>query len=305
MRPNLALALALALSFVACAPDSGIEDDENDSFMTDGKADGGIAEGSPEALAILDLVNSASQTTLVGSVGLSQAVATNIVAHRLGDDGAVGTDDDDPFDTLAELDAVPLVGAAVFAALREHAAAGCGGAAPPEKVDLGGVFVTDGFPWGRLEHPVGPRAQSMHFLPGAVPHGTFLVIGMGRGYSDLGTSPSFPTISKAQFEAYWGASVPPGVQYRISTLVGDAFSIVKFDETGVPTKLDTSKGGARECWSFSSPTDPGTRRPAAPGSATPGRETVGAGAMRPFVTEICYLGDPGLNGYGFVEIYVP
>ncbi|MGE0548412.1 MAG: phospholipase D-like domain-containing protein [Kofleriaceae bacterium] len=130
--PKIALlgslgALAVSVVSVAAGPGcmtapSDIEDGETDGFPS-GKADGGIDEGSPEALGVLALVNDAATTVTVldGDAGLSVRVAKNIVRHRQGGDAADGTGDDDRFDTLAELDAIPYVGPAALNALLEYA----------------------------------------------------------------------------------------------------------------------------------------------------------------------------------------
>jgi len=55
-------------------------------------------------------------------VGLTVRAAANIVAHRDGADASCGTPDDDPFDTVSELDGVPYVGTAALDALRAYAA---------------------------------------------------------------------------------------------------------------------------------------------------------------------------------------
>lgn len=116
-----ALISMVAISLPACL-DAEVEDAEQDGFIS-GKADGGIDEGSPEALGVLALVNDATMTAakLKSDAHVTARVATNIVKHRTGPDGAAGTADDDPFDTLAELDAVPYVGNATLSALVELA----------------------------------------------------------------------------------------------------------------------------------------------------------------------------------------
>lgn len=100
----------LAVTVPACT-DEASEDGANDAFPT-GKADGGIEEGSPEALGVLALVNDPEMTpaALKSGAGVTIRVANNIVNHRDGSDGEPGTADDDTFDTLAELDAIPYVG---------------------------------------------------------------------------------------------------------------------------------------------------------------------------------------------------
>jgi hypothetical protein len=77
--------------------------------------------------AVLALVNAASEEELDLDAGLDSRAAHNLVAHRDGPDALLGTADDDPFDDLAEVDAVPWVGAAALDALAAYAlAAGYG-----------------------------------------------------------------------------------------------------------------------------------------------------------------------------------
>jgi len=112
---------ALLVAVPACT-DGGAEDGENDEFPT-GKADGGIEEGSPEALGVLALVNdpAMSASALKSAAGVTTKVANNIVNHRNGADGKPGGGDDDVYDTLAELDAIKFVGPVTLAALLEAA----------------------------------------------------------------------------------------------------------------------------------------------------------------------------------------
>jgi phosphatidylserine/phosphatidylglycerophosphate/cardiolipin synthase-like enzyme len=112
----------LAAAAASCVSDAEIEDGENDAFPS-GKADGGIDEGSPEALGVLALVNDPAETaaTLKAGAHITIRAAGNIVHHRDGADATPGTDDDDRFDTLAELDAIPYVGPATLNALIELA----------------------------------------------------------------------------------------------------------------------------------------------------------------------------------------
>ncbi len=91
-----------ALSACADVPiDDTPADPADAAFLTaDGKADeAGRVEGSPEARGILRVANELSQQKLGAStgVGLGTRVAKNLVKAR-------------PFETLAELDAVPYVG---------------------------------------------------------------------------------------------------------------------------------------------------------------------------------------------------
>jgi phosphatidylserine/phosphatidylglycerophosphate/cardiolipin synthase-like enzyme len=115
--------LAMAIGSVpACTDEAEVEDGIDDAFP-DGKADGGIEEGSPEALGVLALVNDRSlgASGLKTAAGVTTRVATNITTHRNGPDGQPGTADDDGFDTLRELDAIPYVGPATLHALLDAA----------------------------------------------------------------------------------------------------------------------------------------------------------------------------------------
>jgi phosphatidylserine/phosphatidylglycerophosphate/cardiolipin synthase-like enzyme len=115
---SVSVSLALTTTLAACMADEEIEDAEDAGFAN-GKADGGIEEGSPEALGVLALVNdpAESATALKADAHVTTRVARNIVGHRDGADGAPGTADDDRFDSLAELDAIPFVGPKTLAAL--------------------------------------------------------------------------------------------------------------------------------------------------------------------------------------------
>lgn len=97
------------------------EDGPYDSFLTSGKADtGGIVDGSPDALAVLQVANDRSAEEMHDH-GVPQHAADNIVAVRVGDDGIAGTSDDVTYASLAQLDAVPYVGPIAFARLLAYA----------------------------------------------------------------------------------------------------------------------------------------------------------------------------------------
>ena len=118
--------LTLVMSISACATAPSDEDSRDDSFLASGKADtGGVIEGSPEAVGVLRVANEVSLELLVEArpdgVGLTQRVADNIGAIRLGDDGVPGTEDDGKFTTLAQLDAVPFVGPVAFRHMLDYA----------------------------------------------------------------------------------------------------------------------------------------------------------------------------------------
>jgi len=117
--------IVCAIGLAACS--SGGDDPldgENDRFPS-GKADGGIDPDSAEARAVLALVNDPEVdfTELDDDAGLNKTAAERIFRHRDGEDGESGTADDDAFDSLAELDAVPFVGKVALEQLLAYAIA--------------------------------------------------------------------------------------------------------------------------------------------------------------------------------------
>jgi phosphatidylserine/phosphatidylglycerophosphate/cardiolipin synthase-like enzyme len=119
--PSLSFFLAtLALLAPGCTSNEDVEDGEDDSFG--GKADS-LVDGSAEARGVLALVNDPTVDfeELDIDAGLSSRVAGNIITKRDGADATAGTADDDRYDDLAELDAVPYVGPATLGQLLEYA----------------------------------------------------------------------------------------------------------------------------------------------------------------------------------------
>ncbi|MCA9674722.1 MAG: DUF1669 domain-containing protein [Kofleriaceae bacterium] len=120
-----AFGILVATAAAGCATDDlDVEDGIADRFP-DGKADGGISDGSPEARAVLALVNdrAVDLAELDVAAGLSSRAARNIIGHRDGADGVAGTADDDAYDDLAELDDIPYVGPATLNQLLAYAEA--------------------------------------------------------------------------------------------------------------------------------------------------------------------------------------
>lgn len=126
MKRTLAATLTalLATSTFGCAPRDQVLDGENTPFPT-GKTDGGIDEGSAEALAVLALVNDPSVdfAELDLDAGLHATAARNIIDYRNGPDAQVTTSDDEIYDDLAELDKVAFVGPSALTALLDYAKA--------------------------------------------------------------------------------------------------------------------------------------------------------------------------------------
>jgi phosphatidylserine/phosphatidylglycerophosphate/cardiolipin synthase-like enzyme len=122
---SLLLSTLLPLAVSACANAGDETGDGIDDEFADGKADGAVASGSPEALAVLALVNDLAVTAeeLDDDARLYRTAAYNIIEHRDGDDGVPGTADDNPFDDLDELDRVSYVGPVALNALLDYAIA--------------------------------------------------------------------------------------------------------------------------------------------------------------------------------------
>ena len=120
MRELVSIGLALAL----CGCGGAVEapepaDGRDEAFFAGGKGDGGLS--AAEVAAVLTLANTADFEELDDGVPLDRRAAEGIWTHRVGPDGVPGTADDDPFDTLAELDAVPWVGPAALQAMLAYA----------------------------------------------------------------------------------------------------------------------------------------------------------------------------------------
>jgi hypothetical protein len=78
-----------------------------------------------DVYTVLSFLNGPECTveTLTQEIGVRATAATNIVAHVRGRDGRLGTRDDNPFDSIEELDAVPQVGPATIKAIDAYLAA--------------------------------------------------------------------------------------------------------------------------------------------------------------------------------------
>lgn len=117
------LKVACVLALTACSAQGDEPGDPEHGSFGSGKADGGIDANSAEARAVLALVNDLAidLDTLDDDAGLNAKAATNIIRHRDGNDRTPGTADDNVFDDLAELDAVPFVGKVALEQLLEYA----------------------------------------------------------------------------------------------------------------------------------------------------------------------------------------
>lgn len=98
-------------------------DGRDDSFLSiDGKGDipNTIHENTPEARAILRVVNTFSLHQLIAETNMYWRSAEEIANYRKGPAEMLRTDDDRVVFTLAELDSIPYVGKTAFRRLRAY-----------------------------------------------------------------------------------------------------------------------------------------------------------------------------------------
>jgi hypothetical protein len=119
------LLITSTIGVAACEPGSPYESGEgvgaDDEFLT-----GGIQENTREARGVLAVANQVSLDLLVaapeaGGVGVDERAADNLVAYRVGDDAVVPSEDDEKFESLKELDAIPRISSNEFIALLRFA----------------------------------------------------------------------------------------------------------------------------------------------------------------------------------------
>lgn len=103
----------------------------------------GIPEWSPEACAILNLVNTASSSVLDHDARMNARTVRSILKFRAGADQTLGTEDDPRIETLTQLDRIREVGPAAFRRLRAYAALHAELACTFPPVDLQIVSVSD------------------------------------------------------------------------------------------------------------------------------------------------------------------
>jgi hypothetical protein len=101
--------IAGSLAIGCVGPEEG---DDESSQESNNPA--GIVEGSVEAAIVVKLANDATLQELIDDVRLPELAALAIDAYRKGDDETAGTEDDERFESLAELDAIPHVRANEF-----------------------------------------------------------------------------------------------------------------------------------------------------------------------------------------------
>jgi|GEM_PF-488281 len=92
---------------------------------TEAESTDAVTLGDAEEQAVLAFVNDDACTValLDDDVGLDSRAARNIIAEKAGEDGELGTADDETFASIAELDAVSYVGKSALEKLADYAMA--------------------------------------------------------------------------------------------------------------------------------------------------------------------------------------
>lgn len=105
-------ALWVMVFAAGCSPEAAITLDAVDEEQ-------GVVSADLDSSHILSFLNGPAATVelLDLDIGLDSRAASRIVAHVRGPDGKLGTADDDRLGSIAELDAIPYVGATALAAL--------------------------------------------------------------------------------------------------------------------------------------------------------------------------------------------
>jgi hypothetical protein len=119
MRSLIGLVMS-SLLIPACAAGVGGDAEDGEHDAVGGKGD---SFADTDARLVLSLVNDTAVDTgeLDEDAGLSSRVARAIVAHRDGADREPGTADDNVFDDLEELDAIPYLGPVAMRTLLDYA----------------------------------------------------------------------------------------------------------------------------------------------------------------------------------------
>ncbi len=108
--------LLAAVAATACGPAEPASDSEASAV-----AETAAALSPNEQNAVLEVANTASFEALDVDAGLDVRAANNIVTHRDGDDGVLGTADDRLYDSIAALDAIAYVGPSALDKLLAYA----------------------------------------------------------------------------------------------------------------------------------------------------------------------------------------
>lgn len=124
MKPNaLTFGTLAALALTSACTDLEPSGDSENDIALEGKADGQYSQCQLDA--IVSWLNGPITAADMIAAGVNTRAARNLAKHRDGSDKLFGTADDNPYDTIAEVDAVAYVGAATFAQLAAASGDSC------------------------------------------------------------------------------------------------------------------------------------------------------------------------------------
>jgi len=208
-----------------------------------GADQGDLAEGSPDAIGVLELVNSAATTepVLDVDVGLDSRAAKNIVAAR-------------PFATIAALDAVPYVGPSALAKLQAYVEAH--GLVPDQTVE--GVPLSDAQA-AAIVAVANEATQSQLDVDAALDSRAAAAIVAARPFADISAVAAAKYVGKAAIEHLrdWAPLFqPPPCYLALADSIDDsassldqllvlattvdqpAYEVIAVHITGCPAALD-------------------------------------------------------------------
>lgn len=217
------LGMLTVAAAAACSVEAGSPESTGGSFEP-------ISLPAHEIDLVIEFVNAPTTTVslLDSDVQLDARAAQNIIAHRNGPDGLYPSNDDNRFQDLEELDAIPFVGDSALRKLREFAIAN-----PPAQAEYveGVQFTADqaaAVVWGvnhasltELDEEVGLLRQAAENLIASAPYATV---------SEMGEVAS---VGPAALTALRNNAIKWSAQLSQGTTVSQAgtFDGVTFDET--------------------------------------------------------------------------
>jgi DNA uptake protein ComE-like DNA-binding protein len=118
-RTYFVIALLVSITLAACVSD--VDEVQQEEALLSGQRSA-LVDDTPEAIGVLTWLNGPDATfeALDDLAALRSGAARNIVRHVRGADLALGTRDDNPIDSIKELDAIPQVGPASIDRLLEY-----------------------------------------------------------------------------------------------------------------------------------------------------------------------------------------
>ena len=181
-----------------------------------------------EARLVLALVNDPRTTLdlLDRDVELERRAAENLIAHRSGPDGVYPSDDDRPFRSIEELDAIPFVGDVALDRLREYAVTH----APPEAETVEGVVFTSEQVAAVLYGVNGASTEELDIDAG-LDSDAAAALRAGRPYLSIGALAAVPSVGADALAALRDHAVVWAAELSGSIAgMGGTYDGIRFDD---------------------------------------------------------------------------